>query len=111
LFPASRGGKSQGEEEAAGVRREKVFITEEQERLGFTARNGDGEGVVKRGCRWVRRGGAGGGRKRDRQEDGVLWGFHGWCSREFAYRASVTSPLARLRLFSTWNISWRGSAG
>jgi len=42
-------------------RREKVFITEEQERLGFTARNGDGEGVVKRGCRWVRRGGADGG--------------------------------------------------
>lgn len=30
----------------------------------------------------------------DRAEDGVLWGFHGWCSREFAYRASVTSPLA-----------------
>lgn len=26
--------------------------------------------------------------------DGVLWGFHGRCSREFAYRASVTSPLA-----------------
>lgn len=24
----------------------------------------------------------------------MLWGFHGWCSREFAYRASVTSPLA-----------------
>ncbi|CAL1686337.1 unnamed protein product [Lasius platythorax] len=35
-----------------------------------------------------------GGGEQDRPKDGVLWGFHGWCSREFAYRASVTSPLA-----------------
>lgn len=45
-------------------------------------------------------GGEGGGAYREAAragsagEDGVLWGFHGWCSREFAYRASVTSPLA-----------------
>lgn len=76
------------EEGTTGVER-KVFITRSVLALG----NGDGEGVVRR----VQVGGQGSGERIGTgigREDGVLWGFHGWCSREFAYRASVTSPLA-----------------
>lgn len=77
------------EEEKTPGEERKVFITRRPSRP--TSWNGDGEGAVKGGCRWMNRGGGG---EQDRPKDGVLWGFHGWCSRKFAYRASVTSPLA-----------------
>lgn len=88
LFPVnpSRGG---GRKKRHPGRREKSLSRGGERPSRPTSWNG--EGAVKRGCRWINRGGGG---EQDRPKDGVLWGFHGWCSRKFAYRASVTSPLA-----------------
>lgn len=90
LFPVNP-SRGEGKKKRHPGRREKSLSRGGERPSRPTSWNGDGEEAVKRGCRWINRGG---GSEQDRPKDGVLWGFHGWCSRKFAYRASVTSPLA-----------------
>lgn len=70
-YLAEGGGRG---EETLRVER-KVFITKEERRLHTGKRR-----WWRRGKERVQVGEQGRGRRRDRTKDGVLWGFHGWCS-------------------------------
>lgn len=57
MSPSQKGKVVAGERRRDTRGEEKSLYRDERERLDFTRGSGDGEEAVKRGCRWVSKGG------------------------------------------------------